>query len=76
MELLGLNDNFFEIGGDSIKMLIVISKIKSEFNVKIPLTVFIANPLIRDLSNIVNVMIIRNIIEKRGMENDNTFRSN
>lgn len=41
---LGLKDNFFEIGGDSLKALTIIGRIHKEFHVEIPVKTFFADP--------------------------------
>jgi tyrocidine synthetase-3 len=50
MEKIGINDNFFHLGGHSLKATTLISKIHKEFKVKIPLAEMYKNPTIRELS--------------------------
>ncbi|MCU0288700.1 MAG: SDR family NAD(P)-dependent oxidoreductase, partial [Acidobacteria bacterium] len=45
-EPIGLQDNFFELNGDSLKAVITISKIHRKTGVKVPLKDFFTNPTI------------------------------
>lgn len=47
-------DNFFEIGGDSLLAISVISKMKATFKMDISLKVFLESPGIKDLAKIVD----------------------
>jgi len=53
---ISLMDNFFEIGGDSLLAITVMSKIKSAFKVNLSLRVFIDNPSIKDLAEKVDAV--------------------
>ncbi len=57
---IGLNDNFFQLGGHSLKITTLASRIHKTFNVKIPLTDIFKKPTIRLLSN-----YIANTVEER-----------
>ncbi|MCU0288009.1 MAG: amino acid adenylation domain-containing protein, partial [Acidobacteria bacterium] len=48
-ESIGVQDNFFELNGDSLKAVIVISKLHKQADVKIPLKDFFANPTIEGI---------------------------
>jgi amino acid adenylation domain-containing protein len=50
----GINDDFFELGGDSLKAVIVSSKIHKELHVKIPLTAFFHKPTIKALAKYIS----------------------
>ncbi|MCU7524702.1 MAG: amino acid adenylation domain-containing protein, partial [Ignavibacteria bacterium] len=50
---VGINDNFFELGGHSLLATQVISRIKKEFNMEIPLRSIFENPTVARLSHIV-----------------------
>ncbi len=43
---IGVQDNFFELGADSLKAVVMISKISTEFNNELPLMQFFNNPTI------------------------------
>ncbi|MQY79763.1 MAG: HAD-IIIC family phosphatase [Bacteroidetes bacterium] len=53
---ISLMDNFFEIGGDSLLAITVMSKIKSAFKVDLSLRVFIDSPIIKDLAEKVDAV--------------------
>ncbi|MCP4213861.1 MAG: KR domain-containing protein, partial [bacterium] len=50
LETVGVQDSFFELGGDSLKAMTVTSKIHKELKVKIPIATFFASPTIEELS--------------------------
>ncbi|MCP4151933.1 MAG: amino acid adenylation domain-containing protein, partial [bacterium] len=45
---IGINDNFFEIGGHSLKAINIISKIKKTFQVELPLPVLFKKPTVTE----------------------------
>jgi amino acid adenylation domain-containing protein len=49
----GIDDNFFESGGHSLKAAVLISKIHKALDVKIPLTELFIKPTIRELSRYI-----------------------
>jgi amino acid adenylation domain-containing protein len=53
IEKIGCNDNFFEIGGHSLKAMTLINKIQKELNKKISLEEFFEAPTIKELANII-----------------------
>lgn len=53
IEEVGLKDNFFEIGGDSLKAISVISIINKELKVDIPLSEFFNNPTIEGMESFI-----------------------
>ncbi len=53
IEKIGVLDNFFEIGGDSVSMVRISSKIEDEFNIKIPLKEFLTASTIESLARYV-----------------------
>ena len=50
---LGVNDNFFESGGNSLRAIQIISKIHKALNVKLQLNKIFTHPTVRDLANII-----------------------
>jgi tyrocidine synthetase-3 len=50
---LGIDDNFFDRGGHSLKATLLVSRIHKAFKVKIPLTDVFQNPTIRALSRCI-----------------------
>jgi acyl-coenzyme A synthetase/AMP-(fatty) acid ligase len=49
-------DNFFNIGGNSLLALSIISKIKSYFNVEFNFRFFVQSPRIKDLAEVVEIL--------------------
>jgi len=52
-EKISINDNFFHLGGHSLKATILISRIRKEFNVNIPITHIFKHPNISELTTII-----------------------
>ena len=53
VDRVGINDNFFAIGGDSILSIQIISRVRSAFGVEIPLPELFRTPTIKRLAEIV-----------------------
>jgi tyrocidine synthetase-3 len=52
-EKIGINDNFFHLGGHSLKATVLVSRVSKELGVKVPLTEIFINPYIRRLATFV-----------------------
>ncbi len=52
---LGIKDNFFEIGGDSLLAITLIAKIHKKLHVKIPLSKLFEGPTIEQVANFIAV---------------------
>ncbi|WDV47446.1 amino acid adenylation domain-containing protein [Clostridiaceae bacterium M8S5] len=50
---IGINDNFFEIGGHSLKATLLINKISKELKVDVPLEVVFSNPTIKEITEYI-----------------------
>ncbi|MCX6582597.1 MAG: amino acid adenylation domain-containing protein [Candidatus Aminicenantes bacterium] len=50
---IGIDDNFFRLGGHSLKATALVLKIHKEFDVKVPLTEIFKNPRIRELAKYI-----------------------
>ncbi|MBD2362774.1 amino acid adenylation domain-containing protein [Anabaena minutissima FACHB-250] len=50
---IGVKDNFFALGGDSLKALHLISRIEQHFSKEIPLATLLTNPVITDLAIVI-----------------------
>jgi amino acid adenylation domain-containing protein len=50
---VGINDNFFKMGGHSLKATILMSKIYREFNVTVPVIAIFKKPTIRQLAQYI-----------------------
>jgi phthiocerol/phenolphthiocerol synthesis type-I polyketide synthase E len=53
IEQLGIHDNFFELGGNSLLGLKVISRLKRELNVDIPVTALFEGPTVCALAKVI-----------------------
>ncbi|MCP4414818.1 MAG: amino acid adenylation domain-containing protein, partial [Gammaproteobacteria bacterium] len=54
IELIGINDNFFEIGGHSLIGVKLFSYIKNVYGVTLPLATLFVSPTIRGLANLIS----------------------
>jgi amino acid adenylation domain-containing protein len=52
-EVIGINSDFFQLGGHSLKATIVISRIHKEVDVKVPLAELFNNPTVKGLSQYI-----------------------
>jgi acyl transferase domain-containing protein/acyl carrier protein len=57
MDRIGVNDDFFELGGDSLKGMMLLKRIKSEFNVDMPLMDLLMMPTIRLIAVKIDEML-------------------
>jgi amino acid adenylation domain-containing protein len=53
IEKISINDNFFQLGGNSLNIMTLFTKIHQELNVKIPLAEFFNKPTIKEQSAII-----------------------
>ena len=53
VQKISIDDNFFDIGGNSLKAVILLSRIHKEFDVKILLSDIFKTPTIREISSLV-----------------------
>lgn len=53
-EAIGIDENFFDIGGHSLKATTLLARVHKEFEVKIPLVEIFKSPTIRALSQYIN----------------------
>lgn len=67
---IGYKSNFFELGGNSLQATLVVSKIRSMFNVEINLVDFFQNPTVELLANYIqnksnnNIETENNLLER------------
>lgn len=54
---IGIHDDFFEIGGSSLTVLHLLAEIKKGFGVTIPIGLFLQEPTIGNLSNLVQRLL-------------------
>ncbi|MGL5795317.1 MAG: phosphopantetheine-binding protein, partial [Waterburya sp.] len=50
LERIGINDNFFDLGGHSLLITQLLAKVRNAFNVELPLKDLFNNPTIADLA--------------------------
>jgi iturin family lipopeptide synthetase C len=49
-EKIGTMNNFFELGGNSVKMIMLVSRINNVFEIEVPISQIYNNPLIKDIA--------------------------
>jgi acyl carrier protein len=54
-ERIGIHDNFFDLGGDSIKVIRVSGQLKKILNREIPITTFFEYPTIHSLAEFLTL---------------------
>jgi acyl carrier protein len=54
-DLIGINADFFQLGGHSLKMTILVSRIYKEFDIKIPLADIFNTPTIKEIASLIDV---------------------
>jgi phthiocerol/phenolphthiocerol synthesis type-I polyketide synthase E len=62
-EQIGVQDDFFELGGDSLKVITVTSRIHKELNIRIPIEDFFINPTIEGLAGYIKANEKKNIYQ-------------
>jgi amino acid adenylation domain-containing protein len=56
VDRVGVTDNFFEIGGNSIKLIQVLNRVKKELEINIPLTTAFTYPTIKALAEKIKML--------------------
>jgi phthiocerol/phenolphthiocerol synthesis type-I polyketide synthase E len=54
IDQLGIHDNFFDLGGNSLIGLKVISRLKKELNIDIPVTALFEGPTVNALAQVIS----------------------
>ncbi|NOQ23838.1 MAG: SDR family NAD(P)-dependent oxidoreductase [Bacteroidales bacterium] len=54
LEEIGIDDDFYELGGDSLKAMTIIGKINKQFNTEHPLTEFLKSPTVRNIARYID----------------------
>jgi acyl carrier protein len=70
-EQIGINDNFFDLGGDSLKAVQIVSQINQKLKANISVATIFNNPTIKNLS--VEIKKIKPIIKKNKLKNLRKF---
>ncbi|MCP4177067.1 MAG: non-ribosomal peptide synthetase, partial [bacterium] len=76
VEKVGIYDNFFELGGHSLLATQVISKIRTEFNIELPLKTLFENSSIIDLAQVIDSMNEQTNIKQIEKIKDPSFEQN
>ncbi|WP_026475839.1 non-ribosomal peptide synthetase [Alkaliphilus transvaalensis] len=53
VDFIGVNDDFFLLGGNSLKATRLLAKVQLDFNVKLPLNVIFKEPTIKYMANVI-----------------------
>ncbi|MFW9877544.1 MAG: phosphopantetheine-binding protein, partial [Candidatus Thorarchaeota archaeon] len=65
---ISIDENFFKLGGHSLKATLMVTKINKEFNLKLSLKEVFNHPYIKDLSVLVTIAINRLKVSERELE--------
>ncbi|MCK4258506.1 MAG: non-ribosomal peptide synthase/polyketide synthase [Halanaerobiales bacterium] len=68
VEKIGINDDFFDIGGHSLKATSLVAKIYKECNVEIPVREIFKNPTIKELAEYISQTEIKEYIAVEPVE--------
>jgi acyl carrier protein len=69
---IGIEDDFFELGGDSLKAMVFLRRVKKEMQVDVPLKDFFENPTIKYTSACIDE--VRNLIQRKSDASWETIR--
>jgi acyl carrier protein len=61
LESVGIHDNFFNLGGNSLLAFQLISRVRDEFNVELPLARVFETPTVAELSGWINEATARGV---------------
>jgi acyl carrier protein len=57
LDAIGINDNFFDVGGHSLLATRVISRLRGEFDINLPLRVLFEQPTVGALADYIELLI-------------------
>jgi len=61
VEKVGLHDNFFDLGGHSLLMTQVISRVREAFQVELPIRTFFESPTVAALARVIEEKLVEEI---------------
>ncbi|MEZ2339477.1 phosphopantetheine-binding protein, partial [Mucilaginibacter sp. RCC_168] len=67
VERVGIHDNFFQLGGDSLLAMRLVSSIRRELNIEISILAIFESQTINKLSEYLDILLFRN---KYSIENN------
>jgi hypothetical protein len=56
LKRVGIDDNFFQLGGDSIRAAQLVARIRARFELEAPVTIIFRSPTIRELSGAIDAV--------------------
>ncbi|HEX8650761.1 MAG TPA: amino acid adenylation domain-containing protein [Pyrinomonadaceae bacterium] len=63
LEQVGVHDNFFEVGGDSLLAIRIATQVRQTFQIELPLRDFVVSPTIAELSALIVEILTRQVEE-------------
>jgi len=72
LDTVGVKDDFFELGGDSLRAMVLIQRIKKSFNVELSLRIFFQNPTTENMALYIDE--IKALLENRNVTTKNSRR--
>ncbi len=70
---VGIRDDFFELGGDSLRAMVMASKIHKELNIEIPIQEFFNSPTIEGLAGYINHKTEKNVFVSIGQAEEKEY---
>lgn len=67
---IGINDNFYELGGDSLKAMIMLSRLQKLLQLTVPLKDFMEEPTISTISNYLSLFLPEDSTDSSTLEKD------
>lgn len=62
LDAVGTNDDFFDLGGDSLNAAVISARLHALMNVEIDLRSFIAHPTLKELAGVVDRLLLKPLV--------------